>query len=371
MMGSMLGLSGRFPLQSMFRALYQNLLVIATFGALTSSYVDAQAPTASPQKPAATTPAQAAKPAASPAPASKTTPPLAKVDAGLSGKTVLLWPQGAPKAVGKTPADVPTLTVYLPAHNTTQTGVLIAPGGGYTNLSLHHEGEDIAHWLNAHGVAGFVLKYRLGPVYHHPIELNDAQRALRLIRLNAKDYGVAADHIGMWGFSAGGHLAATAGTHFDAGNSQSADAVEKQSCRPDFLILSYPVITLLIPNTHGVSRKFLLGDDPTQELLLNLSDEAQVNKDTPPTFLFSTTDDGVVPVMNSVAFYTALVKAGIPAEMHLFQHGNHGSGLAEGNPQLSIWPELLIKWMRERGLASTTDAAATPNAPVAPTAAAR
>ena len=300
--------------------------------------------------------------------ASKPAPTTVKVDAGLAGKTVLLWPQGAPKAVGKTPADVPTLTVYLPAHNTTRTGVLIAPGGGYSYLSMHHEGEDIAHWLNSRGVAAFVLKYRLGPVYHHPIELGDAQRALRLVRKNAADYGIAPDHIGMWGFSAGGHLAATAGTHYDAGNPQSPDVVEKQSCRPDFLILAYPVITLLVPNTHGVSRKYLLGDDAPQALLNNLSDETQVNKDTPPTFLFATTDDGVVPVMNSVAFYTALVKAGVPAEMHLFQHGNHGSGLAEGNPQLSVWPELLIKWMRERGLASANDA---PVNPVATTAVAR
>jgi acetyl esterase/lipase len=289
-----------------------------------------------------------------------------KVDAGLTGKTILLWPQGAPKAVGKTPADVPTLTIYLPAHNTTKTGVLIAPGGGYSHLSMKHEGEDIAHWLNARGIAGFVLKYRLGPVYHHPIELGDAQRAMRLVRLNAADYGIAPDHIGIWGFSAGGHLAATAGTHYDAGNPQSQDVVEKQSCRPDFLILAYPVITLLVPNVHGSSRKFLLGDDAPQALLANLSDETQVNKDTPPTFLFATTDDGVVPVMNSVAFYTALVKAGVPAEMHLFQHGNHGSGLAEGNPQLSVWPELLIKWMRERGLASATDAPVNPVATAAP-----
>jgi len=242
---------------------------------------------------------------------------------------------------------------------------VIAPGGGYSYLSIHHEGEDIARWLNAHGVAAFVLKYRLGPVYHHPVELGDAQRSLRLVRLHAKEYGILPDHLGMWGFSAGGHLAATAGTHYDAGNPASPDAVEKQSCRPDFLILAYPVITLLVPNVHGTSRKFLLGDDAPQALLNSLSDETQVNKDTPPTFLFATTDDGVVPVMNSVAFYTALVKAGVPAEMHLFQHGNHGAGLADGNPELSVWPELLIKWMRERGLASPQDA------PVVPATAAR
>ena len=225
---------------------------------------------------------------------------------------------------------------------------------------MQHEGEDVARWLNAHGVAAFVLKYRLGPVYHHPIELGDAQRAIRLVRVNAKEYGIAPDRLGMWGFSAGGHLAATAGTHFDAGVAASPDPVERVSCRPDFLILAYPVITLLQPNVHGSSRKYLLGDDPAQTLLASLSDETQVTKDTPPTFLFATTDDGIVPVMNSVAFYAALVKAGVPAEMHLFQHGNHGVGLASGNPQLNIWPELLIKWMRERGLAAAAD-----NPPVA------
>jgi acetyl esterase/lipase len=285
-----------------------------------------------------------------------------KADAPSPGKTVPLWPEGAPKAVGKSPQDTPTLTVYLPAKNSTHTGVIVAPGGGYAHLAMGHEGEDIARWLVARGVAAFVLKYRLGPIYHHPIELGDAQRAIRLVRLNAKAFGIAPDHIGMWGFSAGGHLAATAGTHYDAGNSDSSDPIDREKCRPDFLILAYPVITLLEPNAHGSSRKYLLGDDATQAMLANLSDDTQVTKDTPPTFLFATTDDGVVPVMNSVAFYAALVKNGVPAEMHLFEHGNHGVGLATGNPQLSIWPELLLKWMRERGYASAAD---MPPAPAA------
>jgi acetyl esterase/lipase len=272
------------------------------------------------------------------------------------GKTILLWPDGAPKAAGKTAQDTPTLTIYLPAKNTTRTGVLIAPGGGYQRLSMKHEGEDIALWLNQRGVAAFVLRYRLGPVYHHPIELGDAQRALRLVRSRAAEFGIAPDHLGMWGFSAGGHLAATAGTHYDAGIAASSDPIERTPCRPDFLILAYPVITLLLPSTHSVSRKYLLGDDPTMAVLANLSDDLQVTRDTPPTFLFATTDDGVVPVMNSVAFYTALVKAEVPAEMHLFAHGRHGAGLAEENPELNIWPELLLKWMRERGLASAADA---------------
>jgi acetyl esterase/lipase len=162
----------------------------------------------------------------------------------------------------------------------------------------------------------------------------------------------------MWGFSAGGHLTATAGTHFDAGNPGAADPIDRQGSRPDFLILSYPVITMQDPYAHTGSRKYLLGDDPDPAQVQSMSDELQVTKDTPPTFLFSTTDDQTVPVMNSVMFYSALVKAGVPAEMHLFQNGRHGSGLGVGNPQLNVWPDLLIKWMRERGYAAPADAAA-------------
>jgi acetyl esterase/lipase len=194
-------------------------------------------------------------------------------------------------------------------------------------------------------------KYRLGPKYHNPIELGDAQRAIRTVRARAAEYGVAADHIGMWGFSAGGHLTATAGTQFDAGNAAAADAVERESSRPDFLVLAYPVITMKEPYVHTGSKLYLLGNTPTQAEVDAMSAELHVTAQTPPVFLFATTDDRTVPVMNSVMFYEALVKAGVPAEMHLFQHGGHGSGLAPANPQLSVWPELLIKWMRERGYA--------------------
>jgi acetyl esterase/lipase len=276
-----------------------------------------------------------------------------------AGKTLLLWPAGAPGARGDADVDKPTLTVYLPAGaNATKTGVVVAPGGGYQHLSMTKEGSDIAHWLNEHGVAAFVLKYRLGPTYHNPIELGDAQRAIRMVRANAAEYSIAPDHLGMWGFSAGGHLTATAGTHFDAGNPGAADPIDRQGSRPDFLILSYPVITMQDPYAHTGSRKYLLGDDPDPAQVQSMSDELQVTKDTPPTFLFSTTDDQTVPVMNSVMFYSALVKAGVPAEMHLFQNGRHGSGLGVGNPQLSVWPDLLIKWMRERGYAAPADASA-------------
>ncbi len=264
-----------------------------------------------------------------------------------------LWQNGAPGALGTAADDTPTLQAFLPASNPTKTAVVVAPGGGYTHLAYAKEGTDVAHWLNAHGVAAFVLKYRLGPKYHNPIELGDAQRAIRTVRANAAQYGIATDHIGMWGFSAGGHLAATAGTQFDAGNSSSSDPIDQQSSRPDFLVLAYPVITMEDPYVHKGSRTYLLGDSPTQAQIDAMSAELHVTAQTPPTFLFQTTDDRTVPVLNSVMFYTALVKAGVPAELHIFQHGAHGVGLAAANPQLSIWPDLLMKWMRERGYAAS------------------
>jgi acetyl esterase/lipase len=285
------------------------------------------------------------------APAAVTPPSTASaVSQGGAGKTMLLWPAGAPGAQGDEDIDKPSLTVFLPvAVNATKTGVVVAPGGSYTHLATEKEGFAFARWLNERGVAAFVLQYRLGPKYHHPVELEDAQRAIRMVRAHAGEWGVAADHVGMWGSSAGGHLAATAGTKFDAGKADASDVVEQQGSRPDFLILSYPVITFEEPELHRGSLKNLLGDDPDPKLVDSLSAETQVTKETPPTFLFSTTDDATVPVMNSVMFYSSLVKAGVPAEMHLFQHGGHGAGLATGNPQLSDWPDLLAKWMRERG----------------------
>jgi acetyl esterase/lipase len=271
--------------------------------------------------------------------------------AGVPGGVVaLLWPAGAPGAQGSTPADQPKLTAFLPATNPTKTAVVIAPGGGYQHLAMDKEGFDVARWLNARGVAAFVLEYRLGPKYHHPVELGDAQRAIRTVRARASEYGVAIDHIGMWGFSAGGHLTATAGTHFDAGDPSAADPIERVSCRPDFLVLAYAVITLEDPSVHKGSLKYLLGDNPDPGLVGLLSNEQQVTPQTPPTFLFATTDDPVVPVMNSVSFYAALVRAKVPAEMHLFLHGPHGVGLAQGFPDLKGWPDLLARWMTARGL---------------------
>jgi len=289
-------------------------------------------------------------PAAAPLPST-----ASAVSQGGAGKTMLLWPEGAPGALGDAEDDKPTLTVFLPLkENATKTGVVVAPGGSYMHLAMEKEGFAFARWLNERGVAAFVLQYRLGPKYHHPVELGDAQRAIRMVRAHAAEWGVAADHVGMWGSSAGGHLAATAGTKFDWGKADASDVdandvVERQGSRPDFLILSYPVITFKEPDLHRASLKYLLGDTPDPKLVDELSAEAQVTRETPPSFLFATTDDKTVPVMNSVMFYSALVKARVPVEMHLFQQGSHGAGLAEGNPALSDWPDLLAKWMRERG----------------------
>lgn len=265
--------------------------------------------------------------------------------------TVPLWPNSAPGALGNDDSDRPTLTIYLPWEKAEgRTAVIVCPGGGYGMLADNHEGRQVANWLNSLGIAAFVLKYRLGPRYHHPIELGDAQRAIRTVRAKATEYGVAPNRIGIMGFSAGGHLASTAGTHFDAGNSGDTDPIQRVGSRPDFLVLGYPVISFTAPFTHRGSARNLLGDNPDPKLLENLSNELQVTAQTPPTFLFHTNADTGVPPENSVVFYLALKKAGVPAELHIFEKGPHGVGLALNDPALSLWPTLLGNWFRTRGL---------------------
>ncbi|HEV2350509.1 MAG TPA: alpha/beta hydrolase [Terriglobia bacterium] len=266
-------------------------------------------------------------------------------------KVELLWPGGAPGALGNADTDRPTLTIYLPEHaQAAGFGVVVCPGGGYQNLAMDHEGKQVAEWLNGLGAAAFVLKYRLGPRYHHPVEMEDGLRAMRFVRFHAADYGIAPDRIGIWGFSAGGHLASTVGTHFDGGNPNAADAIERVGSRPDFMVLAYPVITFTTPYAHKGSMRNLLGDNPDAKLVHLLSNELQVTPETPPTFLFQTTNDETVPVENSVLFYEALLKNHVPAEMHIFERGHHGVGLAQNDPALSHWPELLAQWFRTRGL---------------------
>lgn len=262
---------------------------------------------------------------------------------------ILLWPNGAPGSVGDTPPDKPILTAYLPADNPTHTGIVVCPGGGYAMLAIDKEGTEVARWLNARGVAAFVLTYRYGPRYHYPIPLLDAQRALRYVRSHASEDSIAQDRIGIMGFSAGGHLASTAGTHFDNGNPDATDPIEHASSRPDFMVLAYPVISMEPGITHNGSLHHLLGEEPNPMLQNELSNETQVTPRTPPTFLFSTTNDETVPVMNSVLFYEALLRAGVPAELHIFERGHHGSGLAQDNPQLRMWPILLQNWLHLHG----------------------
>ena len=275
-------------------------------------------------------------------------------------RTMPLWEGQAPGAQGTAEADVPTLTYYPAYGRTAQTAVVVAPGGGYQNLAMNHEGRQVANWFNSQGIAAFVLKYRLGPKYHHPVELGDAQRAMRIVRSKAAEFGVRPDRIGFMGFSAGGHLASTIGTHFDAGNASATDPIDRASSRPDFLILGYPVVISTAPYAHQGSMRNLLGESPAPALLENMSNEKQVTKETPPTFLFHTNADTTVPAENSVYFYLALRKAGVPAEMHIFEPGAHGVGLGMNDPVLSAWPPLLSTWLRQRGLLT---------APAAPTAA--
>jgi acetyl esterase/lipase len=268
--------------------------------------------------------------------------------AGEAGKPqeVPLWPKGAPGAVGDEPADKPTLTAYLPpAGKANGTGVVVCPGGGYGGLALGHEGKEIADWLTARGVAAFVVKYRHAPRYRHPAPLQDAQRALRTVRARAGEWGVDPKKIGIWGFSAGGHLASTASTKFDAGNPDAPDPVERQGCRPDFSILCYPVITLVAPYAHAGSRQNLLGPKPDEKLLESLCNDRQVTERTPPTFLFHTSADTIVPPENSVLYYLALRKAHVPAELHIYEKGPHGVGLASGDRVLSSWPGRLEAWL--------------------------
>ncbi len=262
----------------------------------------------------------------------------------------LLWPGGAPGALGDKEEDTPTLAVYLaPQQTSIGTAVIVCPGGGYVMLASDHEGRQVAQWFNSFGVTAFVLKYRLGSAdgkrYHHPVPLGDAQRAIRLVRARVKEWNISPERIGIMGFSAGGHLASTAGTHFDNGNPSSSDEIERQNCRPNFMILVYPVISFKTRYTHRFSRQVLLGENPDLNLVENLSNETRVTTMTPPTFLVhSNNDDGVAPE-NSVLFYLALREAGVPAEMHIYERGKHGYGLAPKDPILSSWAKRCEDWM--------------------------
>jgi acetyl esterase/lipase len=266
-------------------------------------------------------------------------------------RTIVLWPDGAPGALGKEDADIPTLTIYLPAPpQATGAAIVVCPGGGYGALALDHEGHQVARLLTSRGVAALILKYRLGPRYHHPAMQQDVLQAIRYARWNADDLRIRKDRIGVMGFSAGGHLASTAATLFDGGNAASAAPIDAVSSRPDFAVLIYPVITMNQDSTHKGSQRNLLGDSPSSELLQKLSTDKQVTPRTPPTFLFHTNEDAGVPAENSVQFYLALRKAGVPGELHIFQKGEHGVGLAPADRALRVWPELLFTWLEGLGV---------------------
>lgn len=271
--------------------------------------------------------------------------------------TILLWPDGAPGALGKADQDIPTLTPYRPEPDQASgAAIIVCPGGAYTHLS-DHEGRDYALWLNDQGITAFVLKYRLGPAgYRHPIMLGDAARAVRLVRASAKGWNLDPKRIGIMGSSAGGHLAATLLTHFDAGAPDAADPIDRQSSRPDLGILCYPLITMGEQGHRG-SRESLLGKDPSPELIRLLSNELQVTRDTPPCFLYHSVADASVSVENSLAFAGALRRAGVPFDLHIYEKGKHGTGLGvvpynkSVRDKLLPWTRDCAYWLAQRGFA--------------------
>lgn len=270
------------------------------------------------------------------------------------GEIKLLWPNGAPGAKGDTDADKPSITIYRPDESkNVGCAVVICPGGGYGHLAMDIEGSHVAKWLNDRGITGIVLKYRLGGKggsYSHPAPMLDVQRAMRMTRSMAKELKVDAKKIGLMGFSAGGHLASTGGTHYDKGDSAAKDPIDQVGCRPDFLVLIYPAVSMG-EFAHKGSREILFGKTPDPKMIEEFSNEKHVTKDTPPTFMVHTTDDKSVVVQNSLLFFTELQKNKIPSELHVYEKGGHGYGLGAAkkkNPILETWPGRLEDWLKNR-----------------------
>jgi acetyl esterase/lipase len=265
-----------------------------------------------------------------------------------------LWPDGAPGALGTSSNDIPTLTPYLadPA-NATGAAMIICPGGGYAHLSPR-EGNDYALWLNQHGITCFVLKYRLGADgYKHPVELQDSARAVRLVRARADEFKIDPKRVGIMGSSAGGHVASMLMTHFDSGDTNSADAIERQSSRPDIGILCYPVITMG-EFAHPGSKNLILGRTPSPELVQETSSELHVEANTPPCFIWCTSEDRTVPPENTLMFAGALRKNHVPFDLHIYQKGGHGMGLGMGiRPPLFAnlhpWTGDCLFWLKAQG----------------------
>lgn len=258
---------------------------------------------------------------------------------------VFLWPSGAPGALGNSPADKPRMYVFLPQKRSTSAAILVIPGGGYEQVAIGHEGFQIAAWLNEQGMAAFVLDYRVEP-YHYPAEIEDGVQAMRLIRSHAADYGIDPNRIGVWGSSAGGHLASSLGTHCDNSiPSIKGDPLGDVSCRPAFMVLAYPVIGMQEPVTHHGSMVNFLGPNPDPKLAHEYSNQDAVTADTPPTFIFATTNDPTVPIQNEIDFYQALVRNHVHAELHIFDYRDHGCGLCGSIVPLRVWPSLLRTWL--------------------------
>jgi acetyl esterase/lipase len=265
----------------------------------------------------------------------------ARSPAGTPGP-VLLWPDGAPGARGDSPEDSPRLTLYLVSGDGPNACIVVCPGGGYGGRAAH-EGEPVARWLNTLGLSAAVLDYRMAP-YRHPIPLGDAQRALRLVRAKAADWRLDPRRVGILGFSAGGHLAASASTIFDAGDPDASDPVQRFRSRPDAAVLCYPVITFGEFRNNG-SMVNLLGENADPDLRESLSLETRVTPQTPPTFLWHTRDDPAVPVENSLLYASALRRCNVPFALHVFPHGPHGTGLAADVPEVRQWPALCAAWL--------------------------
>jgi acetyl esterase/lipase len=274
---------------------------------------------------------------------------------------IKVWPNGAPDSNGITVPEEKfdgvrvrnvseaEMYVFLPQkEKNTGCAVVICPGGGYGMEAMDHEGYDMAKWLVEKGVAGIVLKYRL-PNGHHLIPSEDARRAIRIVRVHAGEWGIQPDKTGIVGSSAGGHLASTVGTQFDKGNPGADDPVERMSCRPDFMLLLYPVITMKEEFTHMGSRNNLIGKGNDLNLVSQYSNELHVTPETPPAFLvLADNDTGVVP-RNSIEFYMALKSNKVPAEIHIFDKGGHGFGMRKNNLPVDHWPELFMDWLKSRG----------------------
>ena len=258
--------------------------------------------------------------------------------------TFPLWGSRRPcDCAGADLNDIPRLSPYLPAGGGSGGAVVVCPGGGYV-CRADHEGRPVAEYLCGHGIAGIVLDYRVAP-HRHPEPLSDAQRAIRTVRANAKAWGIDPDHVGILGFSAGGHLAASAATIFDGPKSDSSDPIDRHSSRPDALVACYAVLTFG-PHRHDGSMRNLLGQDTDPRMQEYLSLENRVTGQTPPTFLWHTANDGAVPVENSLLFAQNLRRCNVPFSLHVFPAGRHGIGLAGDNPEASQWPQLCVTWLK-------------------------